>query len=52
MAVGVCGLLAVLINIRNLLAASVDQRRLLDEPRDKSEDSRTCVSGWSFVIWF
>ena len=38
MAVGACGLLAVLINIRDLLAESLDQRRRLDEPRAKSED--------------
>ena len=40
MAVVVCGLLAVLINIRDLLAESLAQRRTLDDQRDKSEDSR------------
>ena len=37
-AVGACGLLAVLINIRDLLAELLDQRRRLEEPRAKSED--------------
>ena len=38
MAVMVCGLLAVLINIRDLLAQSLDQRRPLDGPPAGSED--------------
>ena len=38
MAEGACGLLAVLINIRDLLVESLDQRRRLEEPRAKSED--------------
>ena len=32
-----------LINIRDLLAESLAQRRTLDDQRDKSEDSRTGV---------
>ena len=41
LAISVCGLLAVLINIRDLLAESLVQRRPLDEQRDRSEDSRS-----------
>ena len=37
LAVMVCGLLAVLINIRDLLAASLDQRPSLADPRSTKE---------------